>query len=310
MALARIGIGGVREVLHGLHDHPGQVAGGQVSGFAAAVDDEGVDAEEGGNLEGGESGRVEAAPEGVAGVGEGEAVRRGAGDVGGEAAGGVVDDDAFLLGTNLFREAGYTGGSRSRSGTHLYLVAPKPPKHLTRDDMIDPIMDLSARLGVSRAQLLATDQLHPAADKDLPIRPIRELAGDAKRLAATLTAAPPPPGDARRWAAEHQGDIDRWCQLQDDINRQRSVLGVAALYDPPAHLVNTLGPPPVTGADRHRWAETAGRVESYRAAHGIDDTTDLLGPKPDDIAEVVEWRHTQAAVDCYAHRHLDQGLHL
>jgi hypothetical protein len=182
--------------------------------------------------------------------------------------------------------------------------------------MADPVMEFAARLGISRAQVLATDQLPtpatPAktAGRD-QARPIGELAGDAQHLAATLTADPPPPGDREGWVAGHRREIDRWRDLQAGIAVQRSALGVAALYDPAPHLIDTLGAPPAAGPDRQRWAVTAGRVEAYRAAHGIDDdTADVLGPRPDEVAGLVEWRHTRAAIDNYQHRHLDQGLSL
>jgi hypothetical protein len=229
---------------------------------------------------------------------------------------GATVDQAFLLGSdNLYREAGYTGLSRARQGTNLYLVAPPTPAgQMGRHDMVDPVMELAARLGVSRTQLLAADQLPPpppARPARGPARPLDELAGDAHQIAAALADQAPPPGaDPHVWVAQHWGDLDRWRGLQATVTAQRHALGVAALYDPAPHLIDALGPPPAAGVDRHRWAVTAGRVEAYRAAHRIDDPAGLLGPEPDHPAEVVEWRHVARAVEQFQQRHLDQGLSL
>jgi hypothetical protein len=229
---------------------------------------------------------------------------------------GATVDQAFLLGSdNLYREAGYTGLSRARQGTNLYLVAPPTPaRQMGGADMVDPVMELAARLGISRAQLLAADQLPPpppARPGPGPARPIDELAGDARRIGAALADQAPPLGaDPQAWVAEHAGDLDRWRGLQAAVTAQRHALGVAALYDPAPHLIDALGPPPAAGADRHRWAVTAGRVEAYRAAHRINDPSGLLGPKPDHPAEVLEWRHVARAVEQFRRRHLDRRLSL
>jgi conjugative relaxase-like TrwC/TraI family protein len=74
---------------------------------------------------------------------------------------GANVDLGFLLGlAALYREAGYTGGSRSRHGTHIYLVDPgRSPRHPGQQVPLSPIMDLARRLNESRAQQLALDHL-------------------------------------------------------------------------------------------------------------------------------------------------------
>jgi Ti-type conjugative transfer relaxase TraA len=225
---------------------------------------------------------------------------------------GATVDRAFLLGSDtLYREAGYSGLSRSRDCTNLYLVAPPVSNDLGRDDIADPVMELAARLGVSRAQLLATDQLPPDTTPPAP-RPIKELAVEARRLAATLTADRQPRAeqDGPGWLNEHRGNLDRWRQLQAAITQQRHALTAAAIADPPAHLIEALGRPAAAGPDRHEWGQAARRVEAYRATHDITDTHDVLGPRPEQLADLVEWRHTRAAIENYQHRNLDHGLSL
>jgi conjugative relaxase-like TrwC/TraI family protein len=227
---------------------------------------------------------------------------------------GATVDRGFLLGSDaLYREAGYTGASRARDATNLYLVA-NPPRP-GRDDPGDAVTELAARLGVSKSQLLASDQLRPSPLRPpVEARPITELVGDAERLAARLAAHRPPAGQRQQWLEDHRGEIDQWRALQAGIAAQRHALGVAAVADPPGHLVAALGRPPTAGADRQRWAALAGRVEAYRQTHGIADGTDVLGPRPETLSQLLEWRHTQAGIDGYRHPHrvrdLDQGLAL
>jgi len=69
---------------------------------------------------------------------------------------GATVDTALLYGAGaLAREAGYVGLSRGRRANHLYVTADTDPARLD-----DDLADLAAQLGTSRAQTLATRQLH------------------------------------------------------------------------------------------------------------------------------------------------------
>jgi len=76
---------------------------------------------------------------------------------------GATVDRAFLLGSEqLYREAGYVGLSRARFGSDLYMVdADGVYRHNGVDIPLDPMVELAGRLGVSKAQVLALDHLHP-----------------------------------------------------------------------------------------------------------------------------------------------------
>ncbi|MDA8045309.1 MAG: relaxase domain-containing protein [Actinomycetota bacterium] len=178
---------------------------------------------------------------------------------------GVTVDRAFLLGSDrLFREAGYVGMSRGRTGNDLYLVAgtePDPDRHARAERRSDvgnlptvvetgqdgAIRTLVESLGRSQAQHLAaaTGVVGPGPGRPLATLPAREHAGDGLDL-----------GDERR-----------------------RLLRRAALADPGRHLA-PLGPPPAGGVARIRWSDAATEVDAYRDRYGVTDPASMLGAVP------------------------------
>ena len=172
---------------------------------------------------------------------------------------GATVDRAFVLGSEgLYREAGYVGLSRARHATRLYIVAPTPGRHAVVE--VDPVVETIRRLGQSRAQQLAVEQLntHKALDPS-----------------------------------------------------QHSPERTALLADPAPWLVDAIGPPPLSGPDRDRWAHTAERIAAYRDVHNIADKTNALGPQPQTLDQRRAWELARLSIDQFQRSiELDQGLHL
>ena len=174
---------------------------------------------------------------------------------------GATVDRAFLLGSEgLYREAGYVGLSRARESTQLYIVTPPPTPYA--DAEIDPVVQTIRRLGESKAQTLATEQLdHPRVN-----------------------------GDER-----------------GSERAERLVL----LSDPAPWLVDTLGPPPLAGPERERWARCAERIAAYRDIYAITDPADPLGPRPESSEQRRAWDLAQLAITEHQRSlELERGLHL
>lgn len=92
------------------------------------------------------------------------------------------------------------------------------------------------------------------------------------------------------------------------MSPERAVL----LADPAPWLVAALGPPPLSGPDRERWAERAARIDAYRDIYAIDGL-DPLGPRPDDPDQLRAWELARLAVlelTRSLELGLDQGLEL
>lgn len=93
-------------------------------------------------------------------------------------------------------------------------------------------------------------------------------------------------------------------QLGVDRNRRQALLA-----DPPEWAVAALGPPPLSGPDRRRWAERAEELASYRDAQGVVDERRTLGPKPPEPARRREWELARwSLVDQERSRDLERGL--
>lgn len=69
----------------------------------------------------------------------------------------------------------------------------------------------------------------------------------------------------------------------------------ALLADPAPWLTDALGPPPLTGPERDRWAERAARIDAYRDIYAVEGP-DLLGPQPADPAQRRAWDLARLAV--------------
>lgn len=145
---------------------------------------------------------------------------------------GATVDHAFLLGSDaMFREAGYVGLSRARNGNHLYIVAP----HRPGDQEPDPLAEVIARLGTSRAQTMAAEQLAPSELPDRSGVPTR-LAHLVDPPEWLLDALGPPPVTAE--------DRDAWAHRAERIAAYRDVYAVTDTRRP-------LGPRPAD-ADQRR----------------------------------------------------------
>ncbi len=137
---------------------------------------------------------------------------------------GATVDRAFVLGSEtLYREAGYVALSRARHGSHLYLVDSDNP---------DPLAALTRQLQASRAQTLATNQIHPDRQPDAE----RALLADPPAWATHALGEPPLSGpDRARWA-------ERASRL-DDYRRSHDITDELA----------PIGPAPTDTARRRVW---------------------------------------------------------
>lgn len=123
--------------------------------------------------------------------------------------------------------------------------------------------------------------------------PVERLARDLLRTAAQQTALEQtPPGRAAPATSA----------------RDRSAQRAATTADPPAWLVEAIGPPPVRDMERRRWADRAERLTAYREAHSVTGP-EPLGPRPADPGQRRAWDLAQLCIE--EHRRsldLDQGL--
>jgi len=116
------------------------------------------------------------------------------------------------------------------------------------------------------------------------------------------------------WLAEKQQPLARYRQPGVEIDKRRQALKAVALADPAGYHLNVLGPPPLTGAGRERWAESAATVDAYR------DRWHVTGPQPlGPATEQPEQARQRAAVErsidhtrrtIEVDPHLDHGLEI
>lgn len=97
------------------------------------------------------------------------------------------------------------------------------------------------------------------------------------------------------WVARHQGEIERWSQLDRSLRRHEYRLGQAAAYSRPEHIAAVLGPLPerITGVER--WQSAAGAIEAYRTRWNVT-AADALGPEPLDLEQSAHWQRAVAAI--------------
>ena len=83
------------------------------------------------------------------------------------------------------------------------------------------------------------------------------------------------------------------------------------LADPAPWMTEALGPPPLAGSERGRWAQQAERLTAYRDIYQITDNRDPIGPRPDDPTQRRVWDLARLAIlEHQRSLELDQGLHL
>ena len=83
------------------------------------------------------------------------------------------------------------------------------------------------------------------------------------------------------------------------------------LADPAPWLTDTLGPPPLAGPERERWARTAERIAAYRDIYAITNPSDPIGPRPEPSEQRRAWDLAQLAITEHQRPlELEQGLHL
>ncbi len=145
---------------------------------------------------------------------------------------GATVDRAFLLGSDtLYREAGYVGLSRARQANQLYIVAPEPGP-----DAADPLVETIRRLGATRAQTLAHEQLPEGRDRQPRRSDVVELVADPPDWLID-TLGPPPVTPDRR---------DEWTGAAGRIAAYRDIYQITDTADP-------LGPPPEELHQRRAW---------------------------------------------------------
>jgi conjugative relaxase-like TrwC/TraI family protein len=147
---------------------------------------------------------------------------------------GATVGQAFVLGSDaLYREAGYVGLSRARESNRLYLVAPD-----TGIEGGDPLADTIRRLGASRAQQTALEQLHPERPRssELARSETAELAADPPSWLTDAIGVPPVTPDEREAWLRHAG-------------RLAAYRDIYAIDDP----ASALGPVPVEREQRRAW---------------------------------------------------------
>ena len=144
---------------------------------------------------------------------------------------------------------------------------------------------------VDRAFLLGSDQLYREAGyvglsrARLSNQLFVVAEGPGRRLADVL----PWIGASR---AQHMA-LEHLEGPSPDLGRQAPA---TLLADPPDWALAALGPVPVTGLGRERWAERAAAVARYREAYGIDDPKEALGPRPLGRDHGHEWELARLAL--------------
>ena len=230
---------------------------------------------------------------------------------------------------------GTIGTLTTISADHATLTGPDGAVHHLDADYLDARhLAHGYATTVHKAQGITVDQAFVLGTEHL-YREAGYVAASRARHATTLYAVTPtgdtipdparpgPVDDLTAALAASRAQTLATDQLpHHDDGRKTERLAVLAA-DPPAWLVDTIGPPPVTDRRRmDRWADTAVRLDDYRHAHHVHDPADALGPEPDDPRAAGAWRTGTVAIrlaradgllpDRDLDRHLDQqrGLDL
>ena len=124
----------------------------------------------------------------------------------------------------------------------------------------------------------------------------RFYAVDAELDDEHHTAADPP---ADRFSA-----TVRWLErseAQAVASESVPAAALAARHARVTYLERALGPRPERLRERRRWDRAARRVERFRQAHGIEDTSLPLGSEPAELAARVEWRKALREIENARH---------
>ncbi|MGH9124260.1 MAG: hypothetical protein ACRDZ8_05975, partial [Acidimicrobiales bacterium] len=108
-----------------------------------------------------------------------------------------------------------------------------------------------------------------------------------------------------RWLADNAIPLTRHRQLSRQADQARAALQAAAVADPAEHHVAALGPPPLTGPGRRRWAQAAADLDAYRQRWRIEGP-DPLGPQPANPDQARQHDRLRGMLDA-TRRHLQQG---
>ncbi len=169
---------------------------------------------------------------------------------------------------------------------------------------------------VDRALVLGSDALYREAGY-VGLSRARQRS-DLYLVTADATALDPGDtiADLQRHLARSQGQDLAVDQLtprpvqREPVRKEMSPDRAALLADPAPCLVDALGPPPLTGPDRDRWAERAARIDAYRHIYAIDGPGPI-GPRPDEPAQRRAWELARLAVlEQTRSLELEQGLEL
>jgi len=90
-----------------------------------------------------------------------------------------------------------------------------------------------------------------------------------------------------QWLDDHADLFAYRDDLVQQVKSRRDALGLAAVLNPPQHLVDLVGSIPDTEPERQRWATLAGRVEAYREQWNV--APDDLRQPPVDGVQYREW---------------------
>jgi Ti-type conjugative transfer relaxase TraA len=196
---------------------------------------------------------------------------------------GATYDRAFVLATeSLTREAGYVSMSRARTGTELFVVTGGMESGLgpdTGDE--EPLARVAARLKISRAKELASEQLGneqgPGGDRYAKMRTERRIAQSLEQRMSRISQTI----DVREGGKNQSPLVD--LEVDGHVNHSR--------FETPIYITKALGPRPMFSDERKNYDRVADLIEEYRGANYVNGD-DALGPRPVDA----EGRRTYEAI--------------
>jgi hypothetical protein len=196
---------------------------------------------------------------------------------------GATYDRAFVLATeSLTREAGYVSMSRARTGTELFVVTGGIEIGLgpgTGDE--EPLARVAARLKISRAKDLASDQLGieegSDGDRYARMRTERRIAQSLEQRMSRISRTI----DVREGGKNQSPPVD--LEVDGHVNHSRS--------ETPIYITKALGPRPMFSDERKIYDRVADLIDEYRGENGVNGD-DALGPRPVDA----EARRTYEAI--------------